>query len=132
MGIMLLAKRMAMLALLNFAWQAAVPEPKFTQAAETRTAKLYQKTVRHPFLLGLTDGSLPKSRFQYYLIQDALYLRAFAQVLNLLAAKAPTAEMSRALNEDAIGAMVEEKRFHESVLKSYGVNELEAVARHVR
>jgi thiaminase/transcriptional activator TenA len=46
--------------------------------------------LRHPFLTGLTDGSLDASVFAGYLVQDSHYLRAYARALALLGAKAPT------------------------------------------
>jgi thiaminase/transcriptional activator TenA len=84
-------------------------------------APIYRKTLDHPFLRGLTDGKLPKSRFQFYLIQDGLYLRAFGQALNLLAAKAPREEWSLTLSRHAIEALETERQLHDTVLQSYGV-----------
>ncbi len=33
---------------------------------------IYTKILVHPFLRGLTDGSLPEDRFRYYVLQDTL------------------------------------------------------------
>ena len=64
---------------------------------ETWTSRLwrsvegtYTAIIEHPFLCGLTDGSLPPERFAYYLAQDAHYLRDYAATLALVAAKAPS------------------------------------------
>lgn len=84
-------------------------------------APVYRQTLEHPFLRGLTDGKLPRSRFQFYLIQDGLYLRAFGQALNLLAAKAPREEWSLTLSRHAIEALETERQLHDTVLQSYGV-----------
>jgi thiaminase (transcriptional activator TenA) len=46
--------------------------------------------LRHPFLAGLTDGSLDVSVFAHYVAQDVHYLRAYARALAIVAAKAPT------------------------------------------
>jgi thiaminase/transcriptional activator TenA len=79
---------------------------------------VYQQTLAHPFLKGLSDGSLPESRFQFYLQQDALYLRAFAQALSLLAAKAPREDWAITLNQHAAGAIQVERQLHETLLKN--------------
>ena len=50
---------------------------------------IYEAILRHPFVAGLTDGSLPRDRFRFYAVQDALYLREFARALSLAAARAP-------------------------------------------
>lgn len=84
---------------------------------------IYEKTLQHPFLRGLTDGTLPRSRFQFYLTQDALYLRAFGQALNTLAAKAPREDWSITLGTHAIESLKAERQLHESVLASYGVSQ---------
>ena len=39
---------------------------------------IYAAILRHPFIAGLTDGSLPRKSFEFYAVQDALYLREFA------------------------------------------------------
>ncbi|HVQ98613.1 MAG TPA: hypothetical protein VMS16_07390, partial [Mycobacterium sp.] len=50
----------------------------------------FAATLRHPFLTGLTDGSLDASVFAQYVAQDVHYLRAYARALAIVAAKAPT------------------------------------------
>lgn len=44
--------------------------------------------LRHPFITGLTDGSLPRDAFRHYLTQDGHYLHGYSRVLALCAAKA--------------------------------------------
>src|SRR5438270_8850967 len=50
---------------------------------------IYAAILRHPFIAGLTDGSLPRKSFEFYAVQDALYLREFARSLAIAAAHAP-------------------------------------------
>jgi thiaminase/transcriptional activator TenA len=73
---------------------------------------IYKKTLQHPFLLGLTDGTLPKERFKYYMIQDALYLRSYSKVLSILAAKAPQEEWALFLNKSAVECLEVEAALH--------------------
>lgn len=82
---------------------------------------VYRRILHHPFITGLTDGTLPRDAFQFYLIQDSLYLRRFSQALNTLAAKAPRAEWAAVLSRHSIEAMEEERQMHEKILASYGV-----------
>ena len=37
-------------------------------------ARVYDAILAHPFLTGLTDGSLPHDAFAFYVVQDAIYL----------------------------------------------------------
>ena len=44
--------------------------------------------LEHPFIAGLTDGSLDRGAFRFCVIQDAHYLREFARALRVAAARA--------------------------------------------
>jgi thiaminase/transcriptional activator TenA len=76
----------------------------------TAIEPIYAKTLAHPFLTGLTDGTLPPERFRYYLQQDAAYLDAFSQALRDLAAKAPSREWAATLRRHANEAIAAEKK----------------------
>ena len=40
---------------------------------------IYAAILEHPFVTGLADGSLPSESFEFYVVQDALYLRKYAR-----------------------------------------------------
>ena len=82
---------------------------------------IYAAILRHPFLRGLTDGSLPRESFQFYAVQDALYLREFARALSLTAARAPRDEWIIMFNEHAAGSLKVERALHESFFKEFGL-----------
>jgi thiaminase/transcriptional activator TenA len=100
---------------------ASAPAAEFTEELWRGIEPIYRTTLDHPFLKGLTDGTLPRARFQFYLLQDAHYLRAFGQALSLLAAKAPKEEWAITLNQHAAESIQVERQLHEQVLGSYGV-----------
>jgi thiaminase/transcriptional activator TenA len=50
----------------------------------------FRAILAHPFVTGLTDGSLPADVFAHYVAQDVYYLRDYARALALVAAKAPS------------------------------------------
>src|SRR4029453_9691662 len=76
----------------------------------TAMAPIYGAILRHPFLAGLTDGSLPRDRFRFYAVQDALYLREFARAVSLAAAR-----------EHAANTLRVERALHESFFKEFGL-----------
>src|SRR5712692_8464872 len=88
---------------------------------------IYAAILRHPFLTGLRDGSLPRDSFRFYAVQDALYLREFARGLSLAAARAPRDEWIIMFNEHAAEALRVERALHESFFKEFGLT-TEAVA----
>jgi thiaminase/transcriptional activator TenA len=76
----------------------------------------YEKTIAHPFLKELADGSLKKEQFERYLIEDISYLRAYKEVLTQLAAKAPKSEWKKFLLDGAAGCDKEVAHIHKTYL----------------
>lgn len=37
--------------------------------------EIWDKYNKHPFVMGIEDGTLDKEKFRYYIIQDYLYLQ---------------------------------------------------------
>jgi thiaminase/transcriptional activator TenA len=91
-------------------------------------APIYEAILRHPFLAGLTDGSLPRDRFRFYATQDALYLREFARALALAAARAPEDDWIIMFSEHAANALRVERALHESFFKEFGLGPGEVAA----
>jgi thiaminase/transcriptional activator TenA len=89
---------------------------------------VFAAIVRHPFVRGLTDGSLPRDSFRFYVIQDALYLREFARGLSLAAARAPDDDWIIMFNEHAAGALKVERALHESFFKDFGLTPAQVAA----
>jgi thiaminase/transcriptional activator TenA len=88
-------------------------EPKpWTEELWESADGLYRAVLDHPFLRGLTDGSLPREAFLHFVHQDAHYLREYARALAVCAAKAPTEDDVRALADDAVGAIAAEQTMH--------------------
>jgi thiaminase/transcriptional activator TenA len=100
----------------------------FTRALWTAMTPIYTTILRHPFLAGLTDGSLPRESFRFYAVQDALYLREFARALSLAAARAPEDDWIVMFNEHAVGALRVERALHESFFKEFGLAPAEVAA----
>ena len=54
-----------------------------------RRTRLGDRELKHPFVRGLGDGTLPIDRFRFYLAQDYVFLTEYCRVFALAAAKAP-------------------------------------------
>lgn len=83
---------------------------------------IYEAILTHPFIRGLTDGSLSEDAFKRYVLQDTIYLRGFAKALSALAVKAPKEEWQKIFIEDAAGVYAVEKSLHEGFFKIWGLN----------
>lgn len=55
-------------------------------------APIWQKTLAHPFLVGLGDGSLPLDNFRFYMAQDYVFLIEYSRLLAFATAKAADLE----------------------------------------
>jgi thiaminase/transcriptional activator TenA len=100
---------------------------RFTEELWQSIEAIYAAILRHPFLTGLTDGSLPRESFQFYTVQDALYLREFARCLSIAAGRAPEDDWIIMFNEHAAGALRVERALHESFFREFGLSP-EAIA----
>lgn len=52
-------------------------------------APIWQKTLTHPFVIGLGEGTLPLENFRFYMCQDYVFLIEYSRLLALATAKAP-------------------------------------------
>jgi thiaminase (transcriptional activator TenA) len=81
---------------------------------------IYAAILAHPFVAGLTDGSLPRAAFRYYIVQDAHYLRGYAKALAACAAKAPDEDATVMFAQHAAGAIAAERDLHASLMADLG------------
>jgi thiaminase/transcriptional activator TenA len=93
-----------------------------------QAAEIYRRICAHPFITGLTDGSLSHDRFRYYIEQDAHYLRAYARALAGCAFKAPVEAEVRMFVEHAGVAIGAEAELHAGLLTDLGLDGSEAAA----
>lgn len=59
------------------------------------TKEIWNQYHSHPFVKGISDGTLDKEKFRYYMIQDYLYLEDYAKVFAIGVAKAKELKMIR-------------------------------------
>ena len=90
---------------------------------------VYEAILRHDFIRGMMSGSLELSVFREYVIQDYLYLSAFARAVGIVASKAPRDEWAATLLKSAAGALsIEREWLHGYLLSEWGIkkDELES------
>jgi thiaminase/transcriptional activator TenA len=93
-------------------------------------ADTYQAILAHPFVTGLTDGTLPETSFAHYVAQDAHYLRDYARALMVVGSKAPSHLDVAMFARHAAGAVDVELTLHTQLLDSLGLSggQLESTA----
>lgn len=92
----------------------------FCQSLWDANQDIFAAILAHPFLRGLSAGTLDEAKFRFYVEQDALYLQRYGQALALLGARAPNAPARRMFCEHAANAVAVEEALHESFLSHWG------------
>jgi thiaminase (transcriptional activator TenA) len=90
-------------------------------------ADAYAAILKHPFLAGLTDGSLDPELFTHYVVQDAHYLQDFARTLAVVGSKAPTHGGVGMFTRHAASTAEVELALHESLLAELGIQNIDAM-----
>lgn len=93
--------------------------------------EVYAAILRHPFVTGLTDGSLPREAFRHYIVQDAHYLRGYARALALCGARAEEPRDTVMFCAHAGGAIAAEQGLHAALLGDLGLTAEAAAAEPV-
>ncbi|MHA6761642.1 thiaminase II [Streptacidiphilus sp. PAMC 29251] len=103
-------------------------DTSFSQQLWDSAEATYRAILDHPFLRGLTDGTLPRASFRHFVVQDSHYLRDYARALAVCAAKAPTEQDVQAFAGDAVGALAAEQGMHAEFMSDLGGVDAEAGA----
>ncbi len=81
----------------------------------------------HPFVRGISDGTLPLAAFRRYLIQDYLFLIHFARAKALAVFKAESIQAMREKTE-GIAAILAETTMHLRYCEEWGISQAEVLA----
>ena len=76
-----------------------------------------------PFNQDLMAGTLSQNIFQFYMLQDSLYLEAYSRVLSIASAKAPDADMMWEFSQAAQVVLVVERALHKVFFKKFGLDQ---------
>ncbi len=96
-------------------WRDACPEP-------------WRVYMRHPFVEGLKDGTLPRAAFLTYLRQDYLFLIHFSRAWSLAVVKAGTLAEMQAANATVHGLLHFEMALHVGICAAEGISQAELEA----
>ena len=100
----------------------------FTDILRSQAASIWEAELKHPFVLGIADGSLPKEKFKYYLCQDYLFLLDYSKVFAYGVVKssdeATMAKFAQLLNE----TLNTEMDLHRGYSEKFGISPAEMEA----
>jgi thiaminase/transcriptional activator TenA len=87
--------------------------------------------LAHPFVTGLTDGTLDADVFAHYVAQDVHYLRDYARALAIVGAKAPTLVDTAMFARHAAEVLDVELALHGTLLPALGLDAATVGGAHV-
>ncbi|MEV4396098.1 TenA family protein [Nonomuraea sp. NPDC049607] len=87
---------------------------------------VYDQILAHPFLSGLTDGSLPREAFRHYVVQEAHFLPDYARALAACAARSPEPSGVQRFARDAAMTVEVEHSLVVELLAAFGLDEADA------
>lgn len=97
---------------------------KTTDRLLAAVKSIWNEYNQHPFVLGIQDGSLDRTKFRYYIIQDYLYLEDYAKTFAVGVAKAKSLKTAN-LFAKYIAVMNGELDVHTGYLARLGVTKEE-------
>ncbi len=98
-----------------------------TSTLKNKYIDLWIKTLDHPFVIELYEGTLPLEKFIYYIKQDYNYLWALVKTYSIIAGKAPDMEKARIALELAYGTVTGELENYKKILNELGLSLEEAI-----
>ena len=98
---------------------------QFTDELRQSAAPIWEADLGHPFVCGIADGTLPREKFKFYLVQDYLFLLDYSRVFAHGVIKAPgeatMALFSQLLNE----TLNTEMDLHRGYCEKFGISAAE-------
>ncbi|MBR2188520.1 MAG: thiaminase II [Eubacterium sp.] len=98
---------------------------KTTERLLQAAAELWEEYYRHPFVQGIQDGTLDRGKFRHYIIQDYLYLKDYARMFALGAAKAPDIETMQMFANYCKSILDNEMSVHDGYMGIFKITEEE-------
>src|ERR1700758_320982 len=95
---------------------------KARDAIWTEIEPIYRAILVHPFVRGLTDGSLPPAAFGRYVSQNFVYLSSYARALALLAGRAIAPSDTQFFASRTVFALATEQAFSEEMIEAFGLD----------
>lgn len=94
---------------------------KFTKYLWKKSEDIYNKIIEHPFITELSEGTLGKDKFSFYIKQDSLYITQFCKALSLIGARADNVETMHQFIKFAEGGVIVEKALHTTYFKLFDI-----------
>ena len=93
----------------------------FSDELRRKGAPIWAEEQRHPFVVGIGDGTLALDKFRYYMRQDYIYLIEFCRAISLAVTKADGVEDMRWFARLLHETLHTEMYLHVSFCEDFGI-----------
>jgi thiaminase/transcriptional activator TenA len=100
----------------------AVTTTSFSDELRAEAASIWEAQHRHPFVVGIGEGTLDFDRFAFWIRQDYLFLIEYSRMLALGAARAPDLPTMQRFAELTQATVGEEMELHRSYCAELGIS----------
>ena len=101
---------------------------RVSQRLREAARPIWDACLRHPFVTGIGDGTLPPEKFRYFMLQDYLYLFDYARVFALGVVKARDAGLMRVFAQNVDAILGGEMNIHRAYMARLGISEEQVLA----
>ena len=97
----------------------------FSELLRKKAQPIWHKTVQHPFVRGIGDGTLAVEKFKFYIRQDYFFLIEYGRVLALATAKGSDLATMGKFAELLHATLHTEMALHRSYAEKFGISRTE-------
>lgn len=97
----------------------------FSNQLKQDALEIWERGFHHPFVQEVGKGILPKKTFQFYLLQDYVYLMEYAKVFALGAMKSTSEQQLAYFVEAQYGILKTELDLHRQYMHEFGIQKKE-------
>ena len=94
----------------------------FSKNLKLKANDVWEAAYRHPFVQELGQGILHMEKFQFYLLQDYLYLLSYAKVFALGAVKSDAEWLILKFTDSQYNIICSEMNLHRDYMQSFGIS----------
>lgn len=103
-------------------------ETSFARRLYEAAQPLWRRQLEHPFVRALGDGTLPRSKFEFYIRQDALFLDELTKTFAYAATRTDSFDEMRRFGEYLLNTLRVEQELHRSYGERFGLTPAEMAA----
>ncbi|MDP9352292.1 MAG: thiaminase II [Chloroflexota bacterium] len=93
----------------------------FTQRLYEGARSIWLKQLEHPFVRALGEGTLPRSRFEFYIRQDALFLNELTKTFAYATTRTENSHEMQRFGELLLNTLQVEQALHQSYGEKFGL-----------